>query len=377
MSFSPALHRKRPRRGTNRRVLTAILGVVAATALLGACSNSDEPTSAEGNTASPAAPEEITTLRLGYFPNFTHAPALVGIQEGFFKEALAEQELTVTPTIFNAGPDAVTALFAGSLDISYIGPNPTVNAYVESQGDAVRVISGAASGGAALVVSPDITSPEDLNGKTLATPQLGNTQDVAFRYWLKEQGLGASEDGGEVNIAPQSNSEGLTAFTSGQIDGAWVPEPWVASYEAQGAKVLVDEADLWPDGKFVTTNVIVRTEFLEQYPDVVEAFLQGHVQAMDLIKKNPDQAKQDVNDNLQALTGSPIDTEILDEAWSKVEFTVDPLPATLAESAAHAVDVGLLDQGLIDEAGGSFDGLYDLSLLNKVLKQDGQEPVTS
>ena len=250
----------------------------------------------------------------------------MGIQEGFFKDALAEQELTVTPTIFNAGPDAVTALFAGSLDISYIGPNPTVNAYVESQGDAVRVISGAASGGAALVVSPDISSPEDLNGKTLATPQLGNTQDVAFRYWLKEQGLGASEDGGEVNIAPQSNSEGLTAFTSGQIDGAWVPEPWVASYEAQGAKVLVDEADLWPDGKFVTTNVIVRTEFLEQYPDVVEAFLQGHVQAMDLIQKDPDQAKEDVNDNLQALTGSPIDTKILDEAWSNVEFTVDPLP---------------------------------------------------
>jgi NitT/TauT family transport system substrate-binding protein len=377
MFFSTALHRKRPRRGTNRRVLTALLGVVAATALLGACSNSDEPTSGDdGTTASPAA-EEITTLRLGYFPNITHAPALIGVQEGLFKDALSEQEITVTPTIFNAGPDAVTALFAGALDISYIGPNPTVNAYVESQGDAVRVISGAASGGAALVVSEDINSPEDLSGKTLATPQLGNTQDVALRYWLKEQGLAPTEDGGDVSIAPQSNSEGVVAFAAGQIDGAWVPEPFVSQYLDQGAKVLVDESELWPDGEFVTTNVIVRTEFLEQYPEVVDAFLDAHVQALELIKKDPDAAKADVNSALQALTGSPLDDNIIDSAWDQLTFTADPLPATLAESAAHAVEVGLLDQALIDEAGGSFDQLYALDSLNAVLKKAGQDQVQS
>jgi len=376
MFFSTALPRKRPRHGTTR-ALTAVLGVVAATALLSACSNSDEPTGAEGNTASPAAAEEITTLRLGYFPNFTHAPALVGIQEGFFKDALAEQELSVTPTIFNAGPDAVTALFAGALDITYIGPNPTVNAYVESQGDAVRVISGAASGGAALVVSDDINSPGDLSGKTLATPQLGNTQDVALRYWLKEQGLAPTEDGGDVAIAPQSNSEGVVAFADGKIDGAWVPEPFVSQYLAQGAKVLVNEAELWPDGKFVTTNIIVRTEFLEQYPDVVDAFLDAHIQALQLIEKDPATAKADVNSALQALTGSPLDEKILDQAWEQVTFTADPLPATLAESAAHAVDVGLLDLSPIDEAGGSFDGLYALDSLNAALKRAGEDQVKS
>ena len=267
--------------------LRLLAGATALTALMvvsGCSSDSGTDTSAgdDGGTT-PAAAEEITTLRLGYFPNFTHAPALVGIQQGFFKDALAEQEVTVTPTIFNAGPDAVTALFAGALDISYIGPNPTVNAYVESQGDAVRVISGAASGGAALVVSKDIKTADDLSGKTFATPQLGNTQDVAFRYWLKEQGLAASEEGGDVTIAPQSNSEGLTAFASGSIDGAWVPEPFVSQYIAQGAHVLQDEADLWPDGKFVTTNVIGRTEFLAQHPDVVDAFLKAHVQSLELI----------------------------------------------------------------------------------------------
>jgi len=353
------------------------IGAIVAALTMTACSSDSEGGSNTSDSTSPGAAEDITTLRLGYFPNFTHAPALIGVQEGLFKDALAEQDITVTPTIFNAGPDAVTALFSGSLDIAYIGPNPTVNAYVESQGDAVRVIAGAASGGAALVVNKDITSPADLSGKTLATPQLGNTQDVALRYWLKQNGLAAAEEGGDVTIAPQSNSEGLAAYISGQIDGAWVPEPFVSQYVAEGAEVLVNEKDLWPGGDFVTTNVIVRTEFLEQHPDVVDAFLQAHVQALELINKDPNAAKENVNTALQALTGSTLDKEILDSAWSQVSFTADPLKDTLVESAAHAVDVGLLEQSAVDDAGGNFDGLYDLEPLNAALKKAGLEQVTS
>jgi NitT/TauT family transport system substrate-binding protein len=357
------------------RVAAAVTAVTALVALAGCSSDSGSSEGADAST-SPVA-EEITTLRLGYFPNFTHAPALVGTQEGFFKDELGKLDLTVTPTVFNAGPDAVTALLSDSLDISYIGPNPTVAAYVQSQGDAVRVISGAASGGAALVVNPDISSPEDLNGKTFATPQLGNTQDVAFRYWLKQNGLAATEEGGDVTIAPQSNSEGLAAYIAGQIDGAWVPEPFVSQYVAEGAKVLVNEKTLWPKGQFVTTNIIVRTEFLEQHPDVVEAFLTANVKALELIKSDPETAKQDVNNALQALTGSPLDSQILNSAWSQVEFTADPLKSTLVESAAHAVDVGLLEQSAIDDAGGNFDGLYDLDPLNKVLKKAGLDQVST
>jgi NitT/TauT family transport system substrate-binding protein len=350
---------------------------VAALVALAGCSSDSGSNEGADSSASPAAAEDITTLRLGYFPNFTHAPALVGTQEGYFKDELGKLDLTVTPTVFNAGPDAVTALLSDSLDIAYIGPNPTVAAYVQSQGDAVRVIAGAASGGASLVVNPDITSPEDLSGKTLATPQLGNTQDVAFRYWLKQNGMAATEEGGDVTIAPQSNSEGLAAYLAGQIDGAWVPEPYVSQYVAEGAKVLVNEKDLWPKGQFVTTNIIVRTDFLEQHPDAVKAFLTAHVEALELIKKDPDTAKTDVNNALQALTGSPLDTKILDSAWSQVEFTADPLKSTLVESAAHAVDVGLLEQSAIDEAGGNFDALYDLDPLNAVLKKAGLDQVSS
>jgi len=358
-----------------RRRLAGVAAAVAVMGTLAACSSDADNASSSADPS--AAAQEIKTVRLGFFPNLTHAPALVGMQEGYFKDALKPLGLTVTPTAFNAGPDAVTALFGDSLDITYIGPNPTISAYTQSKGEAVKVVSGAASSGAALVVSPDIKTAADLKGKALATPQLGNTQDVALRYWLKEQGLTTTvEGGGDVSIKPQSNADGLTAYGAGQIQGAWVPEPWVSEYVAKGAKVLVNEKDLWPDGKFVTTNILVRSEFLADHPDVVQAVLDAHVQALQEIKKNPDQAKSDVNAALQSLTGGQLDPQIMDSAWKQVDFTADPLPQTLVTSAAHAADVGLLDQAEIDAAGGLPGTLYDLSLINKSLEAAGLDPVT-
>ena len=362
---------------TRRRPLRVVALAAASLLALAACSSGDDAaTDASSPAAEPAA--AVKTLRLGFFPNLTHAPALVGLQDGYFKNALKPLGITVTPTAFNAGPDAVTALFGDSLDITYIGPNPTINAYAQSKGEAVKVIAGAASGGAALVVKDGITSAADLKGKKIATPQLGNTQDVALRYWLNDQGLKTdTEGGGDVSIVPQANGEGLTAFSSGQIDGAWVPEPWVYEYEKAGAKVLVDEADLWPDGKFVTTNVIVRTEFLEQHPDVVEAFLTGHVQALKEIADNPKEAAAAANASLKSLTGAELDADILDSAFAKVDFTADPLPATLKTSADHAIAVGLLDEASITAAGGLPGTLYDLTLLNKVLTAAGEKEVAT
>ena len=358
----------------NRRPLALTALVAVASVALAACGGG---TSDAGSSGSAAA-EKVTTVRLGFFPNLTHAPALVGLQEGLFKKALKPLNVTVTPTAFNAGPDAITALFAGSLDIAYIGPNPTINAYAQSKGAAVKVIAGAASGGAALVVRPEITDAAGLKGKTLATPQLGNTQDVALRYWLQQQGFNTTtEGGGDVSIKPQSNAEGLAAYAAGTIDGAWVPEPWVSEYVKAGAKVLVNEKDLWPDGKFVTTNVIVRTDFLNQHPDVVQAVLEGHVAALDAIKNDPAGSKAAVNASIQSLTGSSLDPAVLDSAWANVDFTADPLPATLVESAKHAVAVGLLDQSEIDAAGGLPGSLYDVTAINAVLKAAGQPEVKS
>ncbi len=354
--------------------VAALATLTVAALVLTACSGA----AASGSGSEAGSAEQVTTLRLGYFPNFTHAPALVGMQDGLFASALKEVGVTVTPTVFNAGPDAITALFAGSLDITYIGPNPTINAYAQSKGEAVKVIAGAASGGAALVVRPDITDPSGLTGRTIATPQLGNTQDVALRYWLQEQGLSSNtEGGGDVSIKPQSNAEGLAAYAAGTIDGAWVPEPWVSEYVKAGARVLIDEKTLWPEGRFVTTNVIVRAEFLAQHPDVVQAFLAGHVAALDAIAGDPEAAKAAVTASIESLTGSAIDPAVLDAAWEQVTFTADPLPATLVESANHAISVGLLDQAEIDAAGGLPGSLYDVTAVNAALRAAGQVEVSA
>ena len=356
-----------------RTTVLAALAAVSALALAACSSSSGGSTSPSGSSSSSAS--EITTLRLGFFPNLTHAPAYVALQEGYFKDDLGTLGVKVAPTLFNAGPDAVTALFANAVDIAYVGPNPTVNAWTQSKGAAIKVISGAASGGASFVVAKDITSVKDLEGKTGASPQLGNTQDVALKYWLNKQGEQVAADGtGSVTVTNASNSDIVTAFGTGDLSGAWVPEPYAQSLIAAGGHVLVNENDLWPGGKFVTTNIVVRSQFLDEHPDVVQAFLTANEQALAFIKKNPTQAQADFNSGLLALTGSSVDSAILPKAWDQVTFTDDPLKATLVASAAHAVSVGLLEQSAIDGAGG-FDPLYDLTLLNKVRAKASLPPV--
>ncbi|MGV1004673.1 MAG: ABC transporter substrate-binding protein [Candidatus Nanopelagicales bacterium] len=369
---STARRTLRPATPTRTRLGRAM--VVAALSMgLAACSAG---TTTE-ETASQATGSKLTTVRVGFFPNITHAPALIGMQEGLFKKSFKELGLTVTPTVFNAGPDAVTALFGESLDIAYIGPNPTINAYTESGGEAIKVIAGAASGGAALVVRSDIKAA-DLKGKKLASPQLGNTQDVALRHWLKDQGLNSTtEGGGDVAIVPQANAEGVAAFSAGQIDGAWVPQPWVAEYQKVGAKILVDEASLWPDGKFVTANVVVRSKFLQEHPDAVAAFLDAHVAALQEIAADPAAAAIAANENLKALTGSSLDPKVVTAAFKDVEFTADPLPATLKKSADNAIAVGLLDSAKVETAGGLPGDLYDLGPINAALERAGQPEVKS
>ena len=350
--------------------ITRIGATIAAASLLfmAGCSTATD----EAPTEAP----EITTVRLGYFPNLTHAPALIATQQGLFKTELKAVDLTLTPTAFNAGPDVVTALFANSLDCSYIGPNPAINAYVQSEGDAVRIVAGSTSGGAALVVREGINTAADLVGATIATPQLGNTQDVAARNWLADQGFVTDlEGGGDVSIKPQGNSDGLAAFSAGEIDGAWVPEPWVASYVKAGATILQNEADLWDGGEFVTTVILCRTDFIEQHPDAVTALLKGHLAALDFIADDPTGAQEAVNLAIAGLTGSAIDDAVLAAAWENVAFTADPLSSTLVTSADHAIGVGLLEKDLIDAAGGLPGTLYSLELLNAALAERGEEAV--
>lgn len=323
-------------------------------------------------TAAPAASGESTTVRLAYFPNLTHAVALVGTARGTFQEALGPN-VSLDLKTFNAGPALIEALFAGEIDIGYIGPNPAINGYVKSEGAALRIVAGASSGGALFVVRPEanISSPADLDGKSFATPQLGGTQDVALRYLVQENGLTTADNGGTVTILPTQNPDILTLFQKGEIDGAWVPEPWATRLiQEGGGEVFIDERETWPDGKFVTTHVIVSTAFLNEHPDLVEAFLRGHVDTVEYIAANAEETKSLVNQEIERITTKPLPREVLDQALSTVEFTYDPLASTLFVSAEHAFALGFLGDSEPD-----LSGIYALDPLNKVLAEKGLAPV--
>jgi NitT/TauT family transport system substrate-binding protein len=349
---------------------TRLLALAAAAPLLmglAACSDDAAADSDSASGGSGTADE----LRLGYFANVTHAAALIGVEEGLFEKELGDTKLSTQ--VFNAGPDVVEAVFAGALDAAYIGPSPAINAYGQSDGEAVRIISGAASGGAQLVVREGIDSPEDLKGTTLASPQLGNTQDVALRSWLTEEGLENSiEGGGDVTITPTPNADTLNLFKAGDIDGAWLPEPWASRLVLEaGASVLVDERDLWPDGEFVTTHLIVRTEFLEEYPETVEALLRGHVAAVQFATDDEAAAKASVNEALEASGSSALPAEVLDRAWSGLSVTYDPIASALKQSAEDGFAAGTTETEV------DLDGIYDLRLLNAVLEDLDLEPVSA
>jgi len=309
-------------------------------------------------------------LRLGYFANVTHAPAIVALEEGFLANELG-LEVKLDLRTFNAGPEVVEAIFSDALDITYIGPNPAINAFAQSKGAAIRIVAGATSGGASLVVQPAITAPAQLKGTKLATPQRGNTQDVALRAWLAHQGLSSDlEGGGDVSIAPQPNAQTLETFRAGEIQGAWVPEPWATRLVQEGGgSVLVDERTLWPDGKFVTTHVIVRTAFLKEHPELVAGFLRAHVRAIDFLNAEPAEARKIVNAGIEKLTGKALPVAVIERAWETLSFTVDPIAASLRKSAQDATEVGLLDAV-------NLDGIYDLGPLNAILSAAGKPQVT-
>ncbi|MGW0464626.1 aliphatic sulfonate ABC transporter substrate-binding protein [Streptomyces sp. NPDC003027] len=351
------------RRSLAAAALPLLIGALASCGYGSQAKNDEKKVAAEGEKLS------ADKVRLGYFPNLTHATALVGDEQGIIQKELGGTRLEVST--FNAGPSEVEALNAGSIDIGFIGPSPAINGYVKSKGSNLRIIGGSASGGVKLVVNPaKIKTLDDVKGKRIATPQHGNTQDVAFLNWISEKGwkVDAQSGKGDVSVVRTDNKVTPNAYASGSIDGAWVPEPTASKLVTEGAKVLLDESDLWPDKKFVITNIIVSQKFLAEHPDVVEAVLRGSVKTNAWINANPDKAKASANRRLKELSGKPLGDKVIDAAWPSIRFTDDPLAATLQAQADHAVKAGLLKQP-------DLSGIYDLGPLNKVLKTTGQPAV--
>jgi NitT/TauT family transport system substrate-binding protein len=311
-------------------------------------------------------------IRAGHFPDIVHSQALAGKVKGTFKEMLGP-DVTIEWKLFNAGPSAIEALFADELDLTYIGPNPAINGYIKSKGESLRIVCGAASGGAGLVVREDsgINSPADFHGKKIATPQLGNTQDVACRNWLKKNGYVISEQGGDVQVIPLANPDQLTLFMKKEIDGAWTKEPWVARLMVEGGgRLFVDERDIWPEGEFVTAHVVVSTKFLKKHPDLVTKWIKAHVQLTDWINNNTAEAKTVINGEIKNLTGKSLPDKILEDAFSRTLITYDPIQSSLFTSADWAYEAGFLGTEKPD-----LSLIYDLSYLKAVLKETNHAPI--
>ncbi|HZB74110.1 MAG TPA: aliphatic sulfonate ABC transporter substrate-binding protein [Nitrososphaeraceae archaeon] len=322
------------------------------------------------------------TLRIGYFPNLNHAQAVIGLQQdGDFQKILntnsnnTTKGVRVESFVFNAGPSAIEALFGGQIDVAYVGPNPAINGYLASNGQGLRVISGAASGGASFVIRNDsgIKSVNDLGGKKFASPQLGNTQDVSLRKYLVDNGFNTVDNGGNVTVVPVTPADILTLMLKNEIDGAWVPEPWATRLVKEAnARIFVDERELWsPDGKFVTANIIARTDYLNENPDIVKQFLQAHINKTIWINENKDQEVITAfNGALKKITGKTIPDDEIRDALTRLEFTFDPVEESLFKIADNAYELGYLDNG---RSKSDLSNIFDLTILNDILAGMGEK----
>lgn len=313
-----------------------------------------------------------TVIHVGAFPNVTHSQAMVGKANGWFEKRMGPK-VTIDWKSFNAGPSAIEALFAGAIDMTYIGPNPAISGYVRSNGEALRIVAGATSGGAALVVrnNSGIQKAEDFHGKKVASPQMGNTQDVALRAWLIAHGMKSTDKGGDVQVIPLANPDQLTLFMKKELDAAWAPEPWATRLIREGnGRLFLDERELWPNGQFVTSHLIVRTQFLKDHPDLVKDWIRAHVEVTEWIGSHLPEAKKLLNMQIKKETGKPLAEALLDDAFSRMTVTYDPLRSSLMTAAKSAFDAGFLGRQMPD-----LSSLYDLSLLNQVLAEKGKKAI--
>jgi NitT/TauT family transport system substrate-binding protein len=366
--FGETLLRSSGRRRGTRRAATSV-GLLATALVVGACGSGTA-----AGTGSATQPDP-STVNLGYLVNLTHAPAIIGVSKGFFQGALPSGT-TVKTTTFTAGPAESEALLGGELDAAFVGPGPAINAFIKTKGKVI-IVAGAASGGAGLVVSKSVADgnfPADLAGKTLSSPQLGNTQDIALRTWLATKGLATNiNGGGALTIDSTSgNSLSLQNFEAGKIAGGWVPEPYESEFVLQGKGTLaVDEASLWPNGQFPTTVLVVTQKLLQNHPDIVNDLLKGLVQSVNWINANESAAPAAVNTALAATTGGKLlKSNVLALAWTHLSFLLDPLAADLQTDANNA-------QKLTFNTTASIKGILDLGPLNKILTSAGDATVSA
>lgn len=323
-----------------REYVQSLLGVAALVAFSLAFGHAPDPGGVSGRKGE---------IRLAYFPNLTHAPILVAVRDHLIEKALPGYG--VSPFVVNAGPEAMEALLAGDIDLACVGPSPALNTFVKSHGAALRIVAGVCSGGASLMAreASGIRSVADLAGRRVADPELGGTQDVSLRHFLSMNGLAPRERGGTVEIVPLKNPDILTSFKQGQLDAAWVPEPWASRLRSEArAERVVDERTLWPGGRFTTAVLVARTSFLDKHPELVAGVIQADRDAIELIARDPAQGEKEANSEIARLTGKPLKKAVLQDAWSRLSFSADLDRGSLAAFAGAATDSGYLKTSSVD-----------------------------
>lgn len=338
-------------------IIVALIFIVLSSGLT-ACSSQKE--------SSKRAENKNITVRVGFFPNITHSQALIGKAKGTFQKELGEAN-KIEWKQFNAGPEEITAMFAGAVDIGYIGPGPAINGYAKSKGD-LQIIAGATNAGAILVSRKDfpIKDINELSGKKVAVPQFGNTQDLSLRNLLQQNGLKDSTKGGSVEIVQAANPDIKSLLDRGDIAAALVPEPWGSILVKDlNANVILDYDKLWREGNYSTAVVVVRTQFLKDHPDLVEKFLKTHVELTDYISNNKEKAQESVNAQIGELTKKSLSKDILEAAFQRMTVTNNPEMNSVKDLVTLAVDAGFLRERP------DTSDLFNLSILNKILKEKG------
>jgi NitT/TauT family transport system substrate-binding protein len=340
-----------------------VLGVILGTLALSGC-GTEKKTGNEGSNSYTGKQQATVTIRVGYFPNITHAQALIGLADGSFQKALGDKVI-IDRKLFNAGPAEIEALLAGEIDLGYIGPVPAVNGFVKSRGG-LQIIAGATNAGAVLVVrdGAGISSIQDLAGKKVAVPQFGNTQDISLRKVLSDAGLKSINKGGTVNVLQVENPDIMTGFVNKELEAALVPEPWGSRLVKQaGGKILLDWKQVWREGNYTTAVLIVHKQFLQEHPDLVEKWIQAHVEITNRIAQEPEQNKALLNEQLKVLTKRNLTKDIMDSSFARLTTTYDPAVGSIKEFVSLQVDNRYLKETP------NLDGLVNLQILNKVLKE--------
>jgi NitT/TauT family transport system substrate-binding protein len=292
-------------------------------------------------------------IRIAYFPNIGHAIPIVGMEKGFFEANVGEQ-VKIETRVFDSGPQAIESLFANSIDLAYVGPGPAINGFLNSENHNVKILAGAASGGASFIVHPEseINSASDFAGKKIAAPQIGNTQDVSLRHYLSENGLKTADRGGSVIVYNISNPDIYTLFVKGDIDGAWVAEPWATILETElDGKRLFHEEELWPNHEFASVLLIANTDFVEKNPDIISSFLESHYETVTWINQNPIDTRIVFNNFLNSHLGQSLPDDVVDIALSNLVITDDPLLDSVNSFAEKADTLGYLGRNGYDLSG--------------------------